>query len=66
MALNKQIQNEILNDLATDFQRGMNKIQHIMQEKWGDEQNVEYKEVEELLYTVKVIEQRLRYLGGIH
>lgn len=65
MALNKMIQNEILDDLMGDFQRAMQKTQMIIQENWGDEKNVPYSQVEELLYMIKVVEQRLKYLGEV-
>lgn len=66
MNLDKQTQNDILNDLQQDVASISQKIASISQETWGDESNVAYKDVQELLYRVKVIEQRVKYLGGYH
>lgn len=62
--MDKQLQNAVLTDVQQDFQRGLQKVNGILQEYWGDDHYIPYEKVEDLLYLVKVVEQRLRYLSG--
>jgi cob(I)alamin adenosyltransferase len=66
MSLDKQTRNDIMNDIQQDINALSQRIASVSHETWGDETQVQSKDIMDLLYRIKVIEQRLKYLGGYH
>ncbi len=67
MALEKQLENQILNDLQGDAQTVVSTIGALMNnELWSDEKHITHAHVQQLLYIIKQMEQKAKYLGGMN
>ncbi len=67
MTKDKEIESAILNDVQQDLERLLNKIRtELGTNAWSDDSRVQYARIDEWLYSIKVVEQRLRYLASIN